>query len=498
MSPVAGSPMDLDDRPWSPLVSPPGDFAATRRTKVVCTIGPATAERIVALAGAGMDVARINFSHGTPESHVATARAVQRASAGAGRPLAILTDLAGPKIRLGALVGGAVELEAGRPFILRVATKGPATGDASGARVSYRRIAADVKVGDPIFLADGAAQLRVSGTDDENGVRTDVVRGGTVRSGSGVAVPAARLSSPALTTRDRADIPRAISIGATYVGLSFVRGAQDIAELRRLLGTDGPRIVAKIETRPAVESFDAILDVTDVVMIARGDLGVELPYEEVPLIQKQLVGRALERGVPTIVATQMLESMIAAPRPTRAEASDVANAVFDGTDAIMLSGETAIGAHPLEAAETAARIASLCEVEGAAYLPSGMSRPPGTDTGALAYAAVTLAATLAEIAAIACYTRTGRTARILASLRPRVPVIAFTPDPEVGSRLALINGVVPRVSVALDESDRLGRLNGLLGEARLLGDGATVVLVSSTATPGSAPNLLGIQRVVVT
>jgi pyruvate kinase len=481
-------------------VSPPGDFATTRRTKLICTIGPATARRIRALTVAGMDVARINFSHGTPESHAAAAQAVQRVSAGAGRPLAILTDLAGPKIRLGALAGGSAELEAGRPFILQFAGRGATAGDASGARVSYRRLAADVKVGDPIFLADGAAELRVTGMSDgvSAAVRTEVVRGGTIRSGAGVAVPAARLSSPALTTRDRADIPRATSMGATYVGQSFVRGAQDIVELRRLLGTDGPRIVAKIETRPAVESFDAILDVTDAVMIARGDLGVELPYEQVPLIQKQLVGRALERGVPTIVATQMLESMIVAPRPTRAEASDVANAVFDGVDAIMLSGETAIGAHPLEAAEAAARIASLCEVEGAAYLPSGMSRPPGTDTGALAYAAVTLVATHAEIAAIACYTRTGRTARILASLRPRVPVIAFSPDPEVGSRLALINGVVPQLSVALDESDRLGHLNGLLGEARLLSDGATVVLVSSTATPGSAPNLLGIQRVVVT
>jgi pyruvate kinase len=412
------------------------------------------------------------------------------------RPLAILTDLAGPKIRLGALAGGLVELEAGRPFILRDAGKGPATGDASGARVSYRRMAADVKVGDPIFLADGAAQLRVSRTNDEEGIRTEVVRGGTIRSCAGVAVPAARLSAPALTKRDRADIPRAISLGTTYVGQSFVRGATDVAALRRLLGEDGPRIVAKIETRPAVESFDAILEVADAVMIARGDLGVELPYEEVPLIQKQIVGRALERGIPTIVATQMLESMIAAARPTRAEASDVANAVFDGVDAIMLSGETAIGAHPLEAAETAARIASLCEVESAAYLPSGMSRPPGTDTGALAYAAVTLAATHAELAAIACYTRTGRTARILASLRPRVPIIAFSPDPEVGPRLALINGVVPRLSVVLDESDRIGGLKRLLSEARLVGDGATVVLVSSTATPGSAPNLLGVQRVV--
>jgi pyruvate kinase len=445
-----------------------------------------------------MDVARINFSHGTPASHAAAARAVRRVAAAGDRPLAILTDLAGPKIRLGSRTGGSVELEAGRTFGLRVAGKGTATGDVSGARVSYRRIAADVKVGDPIFLADGAAQLRVTEIDDEDGVRTEVVRGGTIRSGAGVAVPAARLSSPALTARDRADIPRTISMGATYVGQSFVRGAQDIAELRRLLGTEGPRIVAKIETRPAVESFDAILEVTDAVMIARGDLGVELPYEQVPIIQKQLVGRALERGVPTIVATQMLESMIAAPRPTRAEASDVANAVFDGADAIMLSGETAIGAHPLEAAETAARIASLCEVEGAAYLPTGMSRPPGTETGALAYGAVTLARSHTEIAAIACYTRTGRTARILASLRHRIPVIAFTPDPEVGSRLALINGIVPRLSIALDESDRLVRLNGLLGEARLVGDGTTVVLVSSTATPGSVPNLLGIQRVVVT
>ncbi|NJD28892.1 MAG: pyruvate kinase [Chloroflexi bacterium] len=479
-------------------MSPPRDFAATRRTKLICTIGPATARQIPALAAAGMDVARINFSHGTRASHAAAARAVRRVAATNDRRLAIQTDLAGPKIRLGALAGGLVELEAGRPFVLRLAGKGPAIGDATGARVSYKRMAADVKVGDPVFLADGAAQLRVTGTDDEDGIRTDVVRGGTVRSGAGVAVPAARLSAPALSARDRADIPRAISMGATYVGQSFVRGAEDIADLRRLLGTDGPGIVAKIETRPAIESFDAILDVTDAVMIARGDLGVELPYEQVPLIQKQLVGRALERGVPTIVATQMLESMIAAPRPTRAEASDVANAVFDGVDAIMLSGETAIGAHPLEAAETAARIASLCEMEGAAYLPSGMSRPPGTDTGALAYAAVTLAAAHEEITAIACYTRTGRTARMLASLRPRVPVIAFSPDPEVGSRLALINGVVPRLSVALDESDRLGRLNALLGEARLLGDGATVVLVSSTATPGSAPNLLGIQRVVVT
>ena len=310
-----------------------------------------------------------------------------------------------------------------------------------------------------------------------------------------MAIPAARLSSPALTAKDRSDIPRAVAIGANYVGLSFVRSADDVVELRRLLGTDGPAIVAKIETRPAVDSFDAILDVADAVMIARGDLGVEMPYEEVPLIQKQLVRRALDHGVPSIVATQMLESMTAAPRPTRAEASDVANAVFDGADAIMLSGETAIGAYPVQAAEAAARIASLCEIQGAAYLPDGMSRPPGTDAEALAYAAVALTSAHTGIEAIGCYTRTGRTARILSSLRPRVPVIAFSPDPDVVSGLSLVNAVVPRPCTALDESDRIGQLGRLLGETRLVADGTTVVLVSSTATPGSAPNLLGVHRV---
>ena len=471
----------------------PGDTGERRRTKLICTIGPASAERIEALAAAGMDVARINFSHGTPASHAAAALAVRGAAAAGHRPLAILTDLAGPKIRLGELTDGSVELVAGQPFLLRVAGGKAAPGDASSANVSYRRMAADVRIGDPIFLADGAAELRVTGLDD--GVRTEVVRGGTIRSRAGVAIPAARLSSPALTARDRSDIPRAIEIGASYVGLSFVRGAEGVIELRRLLGKDGPAIVAKIETRPAVESFDAILEVADAVMIARGDLGVEMPYEEVPLIQKQLVRRALDHGVPSIVATQMLESMTAAPRPTRAEASDVANAVFDGADAIMLSGETAIGAFPVQAAEAAARIASLCESQGAAYLPDGMSRPPGTDAEALAYAAVALTSAHTGVEAIGCYTRTGRTARILSSLRPRVPVIAFSPDPDVVSGLSLVHAVVPRLCAALDESDRIGQLDRLLGEARLVADGTTVVLVSSTATPGSAPNLLGVHRV---
>jgi pyruvate kinase len=471
----------------------PRERRGTRRTKLICTIGPASATRIDALAAAGMDVARVNLSHGSMDDHAAAAVAVRRAAAAAGRPLALLTDLPGPKIRLGDLAGGSADLEVGRTFALRPLGAGPAAGDATGAQVSYRRLAADVRVGDPIYLADGAAQLRVIDVGD--GVRTEVVRGGTIRSRAGVAIPADHLSTPALTARDRKDLPRAVSLGADYVGQSFVRGADDIRTLRRLLGPTGPAIVAKIETRPAVESFDAILDLADAVMVARGDLGVEMPYEQVPLIQKQLVRRALDRGVPSIVATQMLESMTTAPRPTRAEASDVANAVFDGADAIMLSGETAIGAYPVQAAEAAVRIAWLCEHEGGAYLAAGASEPPDTDAEAIAYAAVTLASADTEIQGIGCFTRTGRTARILSALRPRAPIFAFSPDPAVVTGLALVNAVVPHPAEALDEADPLGQLNQLLARSRVVPVGASVVLVSSTAGPGSGPNLLGVYRV---
>ena len=466
--------------------------ASRRRTKLVCTLGPATEGRVESLVAAGMDVARINFSHGTAATHVAAARSVREA---AGEPIAIMVDLAGPKIRLGELVDGSVDLEPGRPFLLRTATGADPLGDIEGASVSYPRLPIDVRVGDPILLADGAAQLRVV-TIEDDGVHTEVVRGGTVRDRAGVAIPTERLSSPALTERDRADAPRATELGADWIAQSFVRRADDVRTLRSVLGRDGPPIVAKIETRPAVDNIDEILAVADAVMIARGDLGVELPYEQVPIVQKQLVRRALDLGVPTIVATQMLESMTNAPRPTRAEASDVANAVFDGADAIMLSGVTAIGAFPLLAAEAAVLIATLCETDGAAYLAAGMSLPPGTDTGALAYAAVALTGAHPGIEAIACYTRTGVTARVLASMRPKVPIVAFTPDPTSAARLALSHGVVARPCAVLDATaDRIGALGRLLDATGLIRSGATVVLVTSTATPGSGPTLVGIHRV---
>ncbi|MDQ4034887.1 MAG: pyruvate kinase [Chloroflexota bacterium] len=459
------------------------------RTKLVCTIGPASADRVGELVAAGMDVARLNFSHGTDASRVAAAGAVREA--GNGR-VALMVDLPGPKIRLGALVDDEVHLEAGATFVFRAADGPP--GDATGAQVSYLRLADDVQRGDRILLADGAVELRVIEVSGE--VLAEVVRGGIIRSRAGVSVPSDRLSEPGLTEADRAAVPQVLALGADYVAQSFVRSATDIDALRALLGADGPPIIAKVETRAALDDFDAICSAADAVMIARGDLGVELPYEEVPILQKQLVRRALDRGVPTIVATQMLESMVAAPRPTRAEASDVANAIFDGADAIMLSGETAIGAHPVLATETAARIAALCDDRGSDYLPSGSPPSADTDADALAYAAVALTAADRDVAAIACYTRSGRTARILSALRPRVPIRAFSPEASVVRRLALVHGVEAGTCLPpAATEDRLDLMAWLLGEDPSLPRGSAVVLVASTAAAGTGPNVLEVARV---
>jgi pyruvate kinase len=463
-----------------------------RLTKLVCTLGPASADLVHGLVSTGMDVARVNFSHGSPAEHAAAIDAVRAAATAAGRPVAVMVDLSGPKIRLGPLAGGEATLTPGTRFTLRPGTDAP--GSAAGAGVSDPALARDVRVDDRILLADGAAELRVTATN--GAVETEVVRGGTVRSRAGVAIPADRLSAPALTRKDIADLRRIPNLGVDYVAQSFIRRAEDVNALRERLGPDGPPIVAKIETGPAVDDFDRILDVADAVMIARGDLGLELPFEDVPVIQKELVRAALDRGVPSIVATQMLESMTTAPRPTRAEASDVANAVFDGADAIMLSAETAIGAHPLLAAEAAVRIARACETHGAALLPTGMVAPPSDGAGHLALAAVALANADPAIGAIACFTSTGRSARLLSSLRPRVPIIAFSPNPDVARRLTLPAGVVPRVCPVHPAEAAPGAVLGeLLGAHGALEAGSSVVLLASSDELGSGPDLLAVQRV---
>jgi len=467
------------------------DPLAWRRAKLVCTIGPASIEHVDELVAAGMDVARVNASHGTPDEHRRAVERVRAAADAAGRPIAVLMDLPGPKIRLGPLPDDQLTLSEGDRFTLR--TDGSA-GERS-TTVTHAALADELEPGDRVLLADGAAELRVTATGAD-AVETEIVRGGTVRSRAGVSVPSERIGGPALTDRDRVDALRAVELGVDFIAQSFVRRADDVRQLRALLPAGGPPIVAKIETRPAVTAFDEILEVADAVMIARGDLGVELPYELVPILQKRLVRQALDRGVPSIVATQMLESMISSPRPTRAEASDVANAVFDGADAIMLSGETAIGAYPVLAARAAVRIACHCEREGEAHLAAGAAAQPTTDAAALAVAAATIAASDPNVAAIACYTRTGRTARVIASLRPPVPVLAYSPDASVVQRLALVHGVHPGPCIPPSSvEERLDLMAWLLAEDGALPAGSSVVLVASTATPGTGPNLLELHRI---
>src|SRR5918996_5227998 len=345
-------------------------MAIKRETKLVCTIGPVSEDLLPDLVVAGMDVARVNLSHGSREDHERMVKGVRDAAAEVGRPVGILVDLSGPKVRLGDLEADEVRLERGARFVLRH-DAGP--GDASGAPTTYPGLAGDLEPGDRVLLADGAVELRVMETAE--GLITEVVRGGSIRSGAGVNVPAERLGLPAITPKDESDIEWALSAEIDMMAQSFVRRAEEVRAVRSLLGREQPLLVAKIETGPAVRDADAIIEAADAVMVARGDLGVELPLEEIPLIQRDLVSRATRAGVPVIVATQMLESMTRSSRPTRAEVSDVASAVFEGAHAIMLSAETAIGAYPVESAQTAVRIAEVAGGSGFSIPAPAASAP---------------------------------------------------------------------------------------------------------------------------
>jgi pyruvate kinase len=459
----------------------------------VCTLGPATAtpDGVRALAEAGTDVFRVNMSHGTPETHAASVRLVREAADRLGRPLAVMADLPGPKIRLGDLGTEPIALVPGSPFVLR---SGGSAGDATGAPTTYAGLADDVRPGDRVLLADGAAELRVSRIDGED-VVTEVVRGGLVRARAGVNVPAERLRLPAITDRDRSALATAIELGIDLVAESFVRSGDDVVELRRLMGDRPVPIVAKIETRPAVEAIDAIVEHADGVMVARGDLGVELPLEEIPLLQKSLLRAARGAGRATIVATQMLESMLHAPRPTRAEASDVANAVLDGADAIMLSAETAVGEFAVEAARTAARIAEVAEADGGRFAPPGPVCGHRDEAAAVAHAAAQIANDDPAVCAIACYTASGRTANLLSFERPRVPIVAFVSDPSVRRALAVRWGVIPVEGRDPSDTDEMIALmdEGLRSRG-FVEAGASVVLAASSPAGRTHTNLLKVHH----
>ena len=428
-----------------------------RRVKIVATVGPATDApgALEALLGAGVDVVRLNFSHGTHAQHAERVRRVRAAAETLSRPIGIMQDLQGPKIRTGTLVGGGpVELRPGAE--LRITTR-PVVGTAECVSTTYRALPNDCRPGDTVLLNDGRIRLTVLECRGDE-VRARVDDGGPLGEHKGINLPGVAVSAPALTDKDQEDLGFGIELGVDFVALSFVREATDLHDARTFLEQRGASIplIAKLEKPQAVERLDAILAASDAVMVARGDLGVELAPEEVPPLQKRIIRRANQRGIPVITATQMLESMVTEPTPTRAEASDVANSVWDGTDAVMLSAETAAGAYPLEAVEMMHRVVVRAEAAGQDSPADERRRDRGrmTHARAISHAARGMTESL-EVAAIGAFTRTGRTAELLSQDRPKVPIYAFTPDALVYRRLALWWGLTPILGRLATDSEAL-------------------------------------------
>ena len=426
-----------------------------RFAKIVCTIGPASlAEGIIEqMARAGMDVARLNFSHGTHAEHLLAIQRIRSVEARIGKPIAILQDLQGPKIRLGTFAAdGGVLLRRGDPFVL---TTESVVGTAERASISYRGFARDVKVGDKVLIDDGRIALDVEDVRGDD-VECRVATGGMVKDHKGVNLPRTALRLPILTEKDRADLVFGLRHGVDYVGVSFVRSGADLLEVREVINEfrSDVQVVAKLERPEALGRLDEILSAAGAVMVARGDLGVEVPLEEVPVAQKEILRKARLARTPVIVATQMLESMITNLRPTRAEVSDVANAVLDGTDAVMLSAESATGAYPVEAVRVLDRIIRRTE---AAFPPQTMDRPrrgevsfPQAISDSASFAAQELKAR-----AIVAFTQSGYTARLISQDRPPVPIVAFTPNERVRRRLALDWGVIPRLIKSQTSIDQM-------------------------------------------
>ena len=423
-----------------------------RRAKIVATLGPATDGLEQELVGAGLDVARLNFSHGTPSEHARRCAAIRDAARAIGRSVAVMQDLQGPKIRVGALEGGGpVELKAGQEVVI---STHEVVGTAARLGCTYPRLAHDVRPGDRILLDDGRIRLTVERSEDGE-VRARVEEGGPLGEHKGINLPGVTVSAPAVTEKDRSDMAFGLrELGVDYVALSFVRSAAEVRaahELMRNIGRTAP-LVVKLEKGEAIDNLDEILHVADAVMVARGDLGVELAPEQVPMLQKRIIQRANNRGIPVITATQMLESMITEETPTRAEASDVANAVWDGSDAVMLSAETATGRHPLLVLQMMDRIVRAAE--GSADTPPQARRAredrPRGYAAAVTHAARVLAEDLGAMA-IAGITRSGLTAEMLSRERAHVPIFGFSPDEEVCRRLALWWGVTPVYQPTADD-----------------------------------------------
>ncbi|QTE30791.1 pyruvate kinase [Pengzhenrongella sicca] len=462
-----------------------------RRAKIVCTIGPATesAEQIQALVDAGMDVARLNRSHGDTEVHERVYNNVRAAAKASGRSVAVLVDLQGPKIRLGKFVETKHELAIGDVFTI---TTDDVPGTKDLVSTTHKGLPNDARVGDPILIDDGRVLVRITAVEG-NRVVTRVEVAGPVSNNKGLNLPGVAVSVPAMSDKDEADLRWGLNIGCDLIALSFVRSAADYDDVRRIMEEEGRvvPVIAKIEKPQAVENLAEIVDAFDGIMVARGDLGVEMPLEQVPLVQKRAVELARRSAKPVIVATQVLESMISAPRPTRAEASDCANAVLDGADAVMLSGETAMGAFPIEAVRTMARIIENTEEFGAERMaPLGSS--PHTRGGAITRAAAEIGETMG-VKYLVTFTQSGDSARRMSRLRSAIPLLAFTPVTTVRNMLSLSWGVQSYEVASVDDTDEMVtqvdqtlRANGLAE----FGDYVVIVSGAPVGIPGTTNSIL--------
>ncbi|WP_084435849.1 pyruvate kinase [Aldersonia kunmingensis] len=465
----------------------------TRRTKIVCTLGPATAtsEGIRQLVESGMDVARLNFSHGDHADHKANYDRVRAASDETGHAVGILADLQGPKIRLGRFVEGATTWANGEEVRITVDEC-----DGSHERVSttYKELATDAKAGDRLLVDDGKVGLTVERIEG-NDVVCRVTEGGPVSNNKGLSMPGMNISVPALSEKDIEDLDFALRLGVDFIALSFVRSPADVELVHEVMDRVGRRVpvIGKLEKPEAIDNLEAVVLAFDAVMVARGDLGVELPLEQVPLVQKRAIQMARENAKPVIVATQMLESMIENSRPTRAEASDVANAVLDGADAVMLSGETSVGKYPIETVRTMARIVQAVETESTRVPP--LTHVPRTKRGVISYAARDIGERL-NAKALVAFTQSGDTLRRLARLHTPLPLLAFTPLPEVRSQLALTWGtetfLVTRVATT---DEMIGQVDTAMLAMKRYKKGDLVIIVAGSppGTVGST-NLIHVHR----
>jgi pyruvate kinase len=465
-----------------------------RRTKIVCTLGPATAteDRIRELVESGMDVARLNFSHGEHSDHAENYKKVRQAADHLGRAVGILADLQGPKIRLGRFLEGRTVWATGEEVRITV---DDVDGTHDRVSTTYKELAQDAKAGDRLLVDDGKVGLIVTRVDG-NDVVCRVTEGGPVSNNKGVSLPGMDVSVPALSEKDIEDLEFALKLGVDFIALSFVRSPSDVELVHDVMDRVGRRVpvIGKLEKPEAIDNLEAVVLAFDAVMVARGDLGVELPLEQVPIVQKRAIQMARENAKPVIVATQMLESMIENSRPTRAEASDVANAVLDGADAVMLSGETSVGKYPIETVRTMARIVHAVETESTRVPP--LTHVPRTKRGVISYAARDIGERL-NAKALVAFTQSGDTVRRLARLHTPLPLLAFTPLPEVRSQLALTWGTETFIVPTVDSTDAMIHQVdvALLSMDRYQkGDLVVIVAGSPPGTVGST-NLIHVHRI---